>query len=97
MDNSKHLERHYANREDLLTAGRAAAAKWEAEMDALRDRRDANMALFDQGLKDIEAVIVEAGGKTLAEAAAHVEPVEPEPAPDPEAPAAPVEPPAPAA
>lgn len=81
--NKEAVARHLANRADLLAVRDALQARWDAEDAATGAARAEHMAKFDQGLKDIDAVIVADGGEVPVEAVPDPEP-EPVPVPEPE-------------
>lgn len=68
----EHVARHLANRAELLKALDDKKAEW-AQQDAVREiGRTEVLAAFEQGLKDVDAVIVEAGGEVpVADATDH--------------------------
>jgi hypothetical protein len=77
--NKEAVARHLANRADLVAARDALQAKWDAEDATVAAARAEHMAKFEQGLRDVDAVIVTDGGEVPVEVAP-----EPDPAPAPE-------------
>jgi hypothetical protein len=61
------LERHYANRMGLLDALAMRETEWKQEDADNAARRDETRASFTQGLRDIDLVIVAAGGEIPAD------------------------------
>lgn len=69
----EHVARHLANRAELLKAIEAKRAEWHREDDARDRARSEHWAALMQGLKDVDAVIVAAGGEVPSDEPEHTE------------------------